>query len=143
MFDRAHMAVSAIKQDYHTITAWYEEGMREQVLWNKQVSNELKEALVQGRIRPWLQPIVDRNGKTVGAGAPWLAGCIRRTGIRQPSAFIPEFLSESVRIADVDLHIWHCCCSILRQWQQEGDDRFISVNIFPKDFSSSWTSGKS
>ena len=132
MFDRAHMAVSAIKQDYHTITAWYEEGMREQVLWNKQVSNELKEALAQGRIRPWLQPIVDRNGRTVGAEA--LARWDHpKDGIRQPAAFIPIFERNGM-IADLDLHIWRYCCSILRRWQEEGDGRFISVNISPKDF---------
>ena len=132
MFDRAHMAVTTIKQDYHTITAWYEDGMRNQVLWNRQISNELKDALRQGQIRPWLQPIVDRNGKTVGAEAlvRWIHP---KDGIRPPYSFIPVFERNGM-IADLDLYIWRCCCSILQRWQKEGDERFISVNISPKDF---------
>lgn len=37
-------------------------------------------------------------------------------------------------IADVDLHIWNCACEILKQWQERGIDRFLSINISPKDF---------
>ena len=132
MFDRAHMAVSTVKEEYHTITAWYDEEMRDQVLWNRRISGELKEALWQGQIRPWLQPIVDRNGETVGAEAlvRWVHP---KDGIRPPSSFIPVFERNGM-IADVDLHMWRCCCSILRKWKEEGDERFISVNISPKDF---------
>jgi EAL domain-containing protein (putative c-di-GMP-specific phosphodiesterase class I) len=132
MFDRAHMAVSTIKEEYHITAAWYDEEMRNQVLWNRQISAELKDAIWQGQIRPWLQPIVDRNGKTIGAEAlvRWVHP---KDGIRPPSSFIPVFERNGM-IADVDRHMWRCCCSILRKWQQEGDERFISVNISPKDF---------
>ena len=132
MYDRAHMAVSAIKEQVHTITAWYEEPMREQVLRNRQITNELREALANGQIRPWLQPIVDRNGRTVGAEAlvRWIHPI---EGIRPPMDFIPIFERNGM-IADLDLFIWRSCCRILQRWQAKGDDRFISVNISPKDF---------
>lgn len=132
MFDRAHMAVSTIKEEYHITAAWYDEEMRNQVLWNRQISAELKDAIWQGQIRPWLQPIVDRNGKTIGAEAlvRWVHP---KDGIRPPSSFIPVFERNGM-IADIDRHMWRCCCSILRKWQKEGDERFISVNISPKDF---------
>ena len=132
MFDRAHMALSTVKDEYHITTAWYDEEMRNRVLWNRRISAELKDALWQGQIRPWLQPIVDRNGKTVGAEAlvRWVHPI---DGIRPPASFIPVFERNGM-IADVDLHMWRCCCSILQRWQREGDDRFISVNISPKDF---------
>ena len=132
MFDRAHMAVSTIKEEAHIITCWYDEEMREQVIRNRQISNELKDALWQGQIRPWLQPIVDRNGRTVGAEAlvRWIHPI---DGIRAPGTFIPVFERNGM-IAELDLHMWRCSCSILQRWQKEGNDRFISVNISPKDF---------
>ena len=40
----------------------------------RQISEELGAALEEGQIRPWLQPIVDRDGKTIGAEA--LVRCI-------------------------------------------------------------------
>ena len=132
MYDRAHMAVSTIKDQVHIITAWYDESMREQVLRNRQITNELKDALVNGQIRPWLQPIVDRDGKTIGAEAlvRWIHPI---EGVRPPESFIPV-LERNGMIADLDLFIWRSCCRILQRWQEKGDSRFISVNISPKDF---------
>jgi EAL domain-containing protein (putative c-di-GMP-specific phosphodiesterase class I) len=132
MFDRAHMALTTIKEEYHVITAWYEESMREQVLWNQKISAELKEAIATGQIRPWLQPIVNRDGKAIGAEAlvRWVHPA---EGIRSPGSFIPVF-EQNGMIADVDLHIWRCSCKILSRWKKEGNDQFISVNISPKDF---------
>ena len=132
MYDRAHMAVSTIKDQVHTITAWYEDSMREQVLRNRRITNELKDALANGQIHPWLQPIVDRSGETVGAEAlvRWIHPI---EGVRPPESFIPV-LERNGMIADLDLFIWRSCCRILQRWQERGNSRFISVNISPKDF---------
>ena len=133
MYDRAHMALDTVKEEYHTITGWYEESLRDQVLWNQQISNELKDAIEQGQIRPWLQPIIDRTGKAIGAEAlvRWIH---QEDGIRPPASFISVF-EQNGMIADLDLHIWKSCCEILARWKEEGNEQFISVNISPKDFS--------
>ena len=132
MYDRAHMALDTVKEEYHVITGWYEDSLRDQVLWNQQISAELPEAIAEGQIRPWLQPIMDRNGKAIGAEAlvRWVHP---EDGIRNPGSFIPVF-EQNGMIADLDLHIWKSSCEILARWQQEGNDLFISVNISPKDF---------
>ena len=132
MYDRAHLALDTVKNEYHTITGWYEETLREQVLWNQQITAELPDAIAQGQIRPWLQPIVDREGKAIGAEAlvRWIHP---EDGIRNPGSFIPVF-EQNGMIADVDRHIWRSSCEILARWQHEGNDQFISVNISPKDF---------
>ena len=132
MYDRAVLALEGIKDDYHYHTAWYDHSMRDHVVRNRQISEELPVALNDGQIRPWLQPIVNREGKIVGAEAlvRWIHP---EEGIRSPAAFIPVFEKNGM-IAEVDRCIWRKSCEILARWNQEGKDLFISVNISPKDF---------
>ena len=132
MYDRAMLAVESIKDDYHFHIAWYDETMRDKVVWNRLISGELNTALEKELIRPWLQPIVDREGKTVGAEAlvRWIHP---EEGIRAPYSFIPVFEKNGM-IADVDLYIWRKSCEILARWKRQGKDLFISVNISPRDF---------
>ena len=132
MYDRAQLAVESIKDDYHFHIAWYNESMREQVVWNRLISGELNAALKEGLIRPWLQPIVDREGKPIGAEAlvRWIQP---DEGVRSPFSFIPVFEKNGM-IAEVDRFIWRKSCEILARWKRERKDLFISVNISPKDF---------
>ena len=132
MYDRAVLALEGIKDDYHYHTAWYEPSMREQVVRNRQISEELGSALESCQIRPWLQPIVNRDGKTIGAEVlvRWIHP---EEGIRPPASFIPMFEKNGM-IADVDRFIWRKACEILSRWKKEGKDLFLSVNISPRDF---------
>ena len=132
MYDRAVLALEGIKDDYHYHTAWYEASMRENVVRNKRISEELTAAIAEGQIRPWLQPIVDREGKAIGAEAlvRWIHP---EEGIRSPAVFIPV-LEKNGMIADLDRCIWRKACEILARWKEEGKDLFLSVNISPRDF---------
>ena len=132
MYDRAHLAQMSIKDDYHTVIAWYEDELREKVMRNRQISSELKGALEDGQIRPWFQPIVNREGKTIGAEAlvRWVHP---EEGIRPPAEFIPV-LEKNGMISEVDRLIWRKSCEVLKRWQAEEKDLFLSVNISPEDF---------
>jgi EAL domain-containing protein (putative c-di-GMP-specific phosphodiesterase class I) len=106
--------------------------MRENALRNKRIAEELTAAIADGQIRPWLQPIVDREKKIIGAEA--LARWIHPVeGIRFPGDCIPV-LEKNGMIADLDRCIWRQACMILAQWKEEGKDLFLSVNISPRDF---------
>ena len=132
MYYRALMAMEGIADDYRTHIAWYDPAIREQVIRNRQLSEELPGAIEEGQIRPWLQPIVDRDGSIIGAEA-----LVRWThpteGVRPPGSFVPVFERNGM-IADLDRCIWRNACKILSRWKKEGKDMFISVNISPKDF---------
>lgn len=132
MYDRAMLAMENIKDNYHFHVLWYDDSMRERAVWNRRISGELSGALKTGEIRPWLQPIIDREGKTIGAEAlvRWIHP---EEGIRPPDAFIPMFEKNGM-IAEVDRFIWRKTCEIRARWKQEGKDLFISVNISPMDF---------
>ena len=132
MFDRAHLALSTITDDYKTHIAYYDKKLRDRVLWNQRISAELQEAITQKQIRPYLQPITDKSGKVVGAEA--LARWIHpEHGFMAPNMFIPVFEGNGM-IVEVDRHMWRCACEILSRWKAEHGDLFISVNISPKDF---------
>ncbi len=132
MLDRAHLALSTIETEYQKHIAWYDDTMRRRILWAQQITAELPDALSEGQIRPYLQPIVDGGGRPVGAEA-----LVRwnhpEKGFLSPAAFIPVF-EENGMIAQVDRHMWRQACAILAEWQRLGRDQFISVNISPKDF---------
>ena len=132
MFDRARIAVSHIKEDYQICMAYYDDKMREQVLWDQHISSQLADAIAECQIKPFLQPIVDQNGHPIGAEA--LCRWIHPTdGFLSPARFIPV-LEHNGMIADVDRYMWKCACEILAKWKAEGRNQFISINISQKDF---------
>ena len=132
MFDRARMALSTIKEDCRTYIAYYDDKMREDVLWAQRITNELPNALEEKQIMPYLQPIVGPDGKTIGAEAlvRWIHP---ELGFMSPAKFIPVFEKNGM-IADVDKYMWRSACEILAGWKGKHDDWFISINISPKDF---------
>jgi len=133
MFDRAHMALLTIKNEYKKHLAVYDDTMREKTLWDQHISTLLPDALAQRQICPYLQAIVDGTGRVIGAEA--LVRWIHPTlGFLSPARFVPVFEKNGM-IADVDRYIWRCACEILARWQEMGNnDLFISINISPKDF---------
>ena len=124
--------MGTIGENYQTHVAIYDEKIRKDVLWAQHISAQLKEAIANKHVLPYLQPIVDKHGKIVGAEA--LARWIHpQDGFLSPAAFIPVFEKNGM-IIEIDRHMWRCACEILAGWEKEGRDLFISVNISPKDF---------
>ena len=132
MFDRAHLALTSVKNEYNKHIAIYDNKMRDQVLWDQKISADLEKAIKERQIIPYLQPIVNKSGKIIGAEA-----LVRwnhpEEGFLAPFKFIPVFEKNGM-IAEVDKYIWRCACEILSSWKDEKADLFISVNISPKDF---------
>jgi len=130
MFDRARIAASSLRNDYHTHIAWYDDAMRVNLLWEQRITGDLKIALEEGQIIPYLQPLVDTSGRVVGAEA-----LVRwnhpEYGFLPPTRFIPVF-EQNGMIAEVDRYMWRRACEQLCQWRD--NELFISVNISPKDF---------
>ncbi|MBR6897637.1 MAG: EAL domain-containing protein [Lachnospiraceae bacterium] len=130
MFDRAHLALSYIKDDIRRHIAYYDDDMRYAILWNQEISARLPEAIRRRELKPYLQPIVDVSGKVMGAEAlvRWIHP---DKGFLAPYKFIPVFEKNGM-IVQVDRYMWRCACELLAKWHDR--DLFISVNISPKDF---------
>jgi len=133
MFDRAHLAQETIRNEYKQFIAFYDERMRQTLIWNRRISAQLSRALSERQICPYLQPIFDGGGAVIGAEA-----LVRwnnpEEGFLSPDMFVP-LLEQNGMIADMDRYMWRCACEILAAWQKAGyKDLFLSVNVSPKDF---------
>ena len=131
-FDSARLATTMIKDDYNELIVYYDDKLRNEVIHNQLISNQVKGAIETRQIRPYLQPIVDSHGLLAGAEAlvRWIHP---DEGFMSPGMFIPVFERNGL-IAEVDKHMWKCACEILSDWKSRGIEAFISINISPKDF---------
>ena len=131
-FDSARLATTMIVDGDQKPIVYYNDKLRNEIIHNQLISNQLKEAITSRDIRPYLQPIVDSRGILSGAEAlvRWIHP---DEGFMNPGMFIPLFERNGL-IADVDRYMWRCACEILSRWKERGIDCFISVNISPKDF---------
>ena len=131
MFDKARTALIPIQEDYSAHIAFYDESVRNKVIWDQHITNQLAKAIRERQIRPYFQSIVDRDGRIVGAEA--LARWIHpEEGFLSPCKFIPVF-EQNGMIVEIDKYMWRCACEILSKWGDE-HNIFVSVNISPKDF---------
>ena len=132
MFSNARIALSTIENDDSLYIAYYDDNLRKEIIWNQEISTQLADAIKNRDIRPYLQPIADREGRIVGCEA--LVRWIHKDyGFLAPYRFIPS-LEKNGLIAEVDKYMWRCACEILSDWKKRGWNMFVSVNISPKDF---------
>ncbi|NLC78609.1 MAG: EAL domain-containing protein, partial [Ruminococcaceae bacterium] len=140
MYDRASMAEMSIRGRYDKHIAQYDETMRESLIREQQIVNEMYDALKDGQFEPWFQPQYNHaSGALIGAEilVRW-----RRpnTGLLvPPNDFIPVFERNGF-IYEMDKYIWESACLLIRKWIVEGNEPIpVSVNIsrvdlFREDF---------
>ena len=68
MFDRAHIAQATIKDDYKQHLAFYDDAMRDRMLWEQHITSELPNALERREICAYLQAMVDVRGREAEVG---------------------------------------------------------------------------
>lgn len=131
-FDSARLATAAITDNYQNRIVYYDDKLRNEVIHDQLISNQLKDAIEEKQIRPYLQPIVDSRGLLAGAEAlvRWIHP---EEGFMNPGQFIPVFERNGL-ISVVDKYMWRCACEILASWKERGIEAFISINVSPKDF---------
>lgn len=133
MCDRAMLAISTIKGDYQKQVAYYDEKLRYNVLQEQELAAGLNRAIREGEIELYIQPQITVDGRCLGG-----EGLVRwnhpTKGLLLPGAFIESFERNGM-IVKLDRHVWELACRQLREWKDKGfADRYISVNISPKDF---------
>ena len=132
MFSNARIAQSTIENDDSKFCAFYDDDLRNEILWDQKITTQITDAIKNQDIRPFLQPIADRDGNIVGCEA--LVRWIHKDyGTLPPMKFIPSFEKNGM-IVEIDKYMWRCACMILAEWKKRGWNMFISVNISPKDF---------
>jgi EAL domain-containing protein (putative c-di-GMP-specific phosphodiesterase class I) len=133
MCGRAKMALSTVKGDRTRKVAYYDNVLRDNILYEQELSKELEEAIAKEHLQMYLQPQTTADEKVIGAEALIRWNHPER-GTLGPDVFIPVFERNGL-ITEVDKYMWEAACKQLRKWTDEGRrEVYISVNISPKDF---------
>ena len=96
--------------------------------YDYEITSHFEEALTDGRIEVWFQPIVDPNtNETVGAEA--LSRWKDKDGYISPSVFVPA-LEESGQVLELDKNAFLQACRFQKERKDAGENVFpISVNL--------------
>ena len=133
VYDRAFLSIDGIKNDMQKVIAYYDDSVRESILWEQMVTGSVDDAMEAGEIIPFIQAQVSSDGK-VNGGECLIRWYHRTKGMLPPGKFI-GVLEKTGLIAKVDRYMWEYACRILGRWNEEGyEDMYLSVNISPRDF---------
>ena len=119
MLSRASMAERSVKGRFDEHIALYDEGMRERLLREQEIINEMNGALEGGQFEAWYQPQYNHaSGMLIGAEAlvRWRHP---QKGLIPPGVFIPVFERNGF-VYELDKHIWQRVCADLRRWLDAG-----------------------
>ena len=129
MCDRALLASKKAKGNYSTSYTVYQEVLRQTIMDEQSMINEMDAALAMGQFVPFYQPKYNiETGHIIGFEA--LVRWVHPTrGLIPPQEFIPLFESNGF-ISQVDYYIWEEVCKDLRKLRDAGYDVLpVSVNV--------------
>ena len=124
---------TGIKGRYDQHFAVYDDAMREELLWEQTITNEMTTALSSEQFEVYLQPKY-RLQDGVLAGAEALVRWNHpKQGFLSPITFIPLFEKNGF-ITKLDQFVWDKTCAVLRQWDNKGYPPLsVSVNVSRAD----------
>ena len=127
--DWANLALKTLKGNYLNSYAFYDGKLRERILEEKKIENQMHDALLQGQFVLYLQPKVHIPTSRI-IGSEGLVRWIHPTeGLMPPDRFIPLFEKNGF-IIRLDEYIWEQACITLRRWIDHGlTPTPISVNM--------------
>ncbi len=125
MCDRALWAVQTIKGKFESFCAVYNDSMREELLREQVITNEMESALEEGQFLLYFQPKVNlESGAIVGVEAlvRWQHP---EKGLLLPKDFVPIFEKNGF-ITELDHFVWETVCKQIKKWKEDG---YTPVNI--------------
>ena len=133
MCDRAYLASESIKGVFGRNLAFYDESLREKLLFEQKILNTMEDSLRRGDFHIYLQPKVEISTKK-RIGAEVLVRWIHpEFGLISPGDFIPVFERNGF-IYSMDLFVWERACELIRSWKDTKRECIpISVNVSRRD----------
>ena len=129
MCDRAFMALQTVKGRYHERSAYYDSAMRDQLMKEQRIGDDMNDALQQGQFCFYLQPIY-----SITTGQPTSAEALVRwnhptRGLIPPGDFIPLFERNGF-ITRMDVYLWESVCKYQHDLIAEGITPLpVSINV--------------
>ena len=134
MCDRAIIAMESIKGVYGTISARYDENLRQKWLVEQLVLDNMEKALEEQQFIIYYQPQCDLADGTTGGAEALVRWIHPKLGFISPNSFVPLFERNGF-IRKLDMYIWDAVCRNQRRWLDAGYSPMpVSVNISRRDF---------
>lgn len=133
MTDRALMALKSIKGSFTNRIAFYDSTLRQTIVEEQELSEEMVNALEQKEFKIYFQPQYNYDtGELIGAEA-----LVRwehpKKGLISPGRFVPIFERNGF-ISLLDEYVWEESCRFLKKWQTAKLPKIsLSVNVSRAD----------
>lgn len=129
MKDCAMTALNTIKGKFFARYAFFDDDMRKQQMREKQIENDIVEALRNGDFALYIQPKVDMDSGRIVGGEALVRWIHREKGIIGPNDFVPV-LEKNGFIINVDVYVWEQVFAFLGRLLEEGVQPVpISINV--------------
>lgn len=133
MCDRTFLAIRSIKGRYGTHFAMYDDKLRNRLLREQEITDNMVEALANHQYVVYLQPKFRVEDNRLAGAEALVRWNHPDWGFMLPADFIPLFERNGF-ITQLDQFVWDRACSILKGWHDGGfPDIPISVNVSRAD----------
>ncbi|MRV72800.1 EAL domain-containing protein [Duganella sp. FT92W] len=131
----ADRAMYAAKEEGRNAYRFFTPPMHQQAKSRLLLANDLRQALADGQLQIWLQPIVDLSTGRVCKAEALLRWQHPVHGMVPPGQFIP-IAEETGIIVELGNWIFRQAAAAARQWLEQGDGApcQVSVNVSPRQF---------
>lgn len=109
------LAQRAVKDPDHQNYAYFTDELNRTYTENRQMTQEMEDALDGHRFIVYLQPLVDLHSYQIVSAEALVRWDYPGKGILSPYAFLPLFESSSL-IQKLDYYMWEECCKVIRRW---------------------------
>ena len=129
MIDRAWIAEKTIKGSHQNRIAFYTDKMRDAILHEKLIENEMIEALQNHEFQVYYQPKYAINSLELDSAEALIRWQHPQRGLIPPIEFIPIFEKNGF-VVKIDTYVFEQVCIALNRWIKEGKKVVpISVNL--------------
>lgn len=134
MYDRARLAMESIKNVYGVYCAVYDDKIRQDLMTQKQVLDNMEKGLEEGQFQVYYQPKHNIRTNSTGGAEALVRWIHPELGFMNPGVFIPLF-EQNGFIREMDAYVFRAVCRDFVQWKAEGKRVVpISINLSRRDF---------
>ena len=134
MCDRVMLAVDSIKGKYLQHYVVYDDAMREKLLREQEIIEDMAASLEDNQFQIYLQPKIFLHDGTLAGAEALVRWKHPEKGMISPGEFIPLFEKNGF-ITQMDQYVWEQTCVLIKQWKEKGYPVVpVSVNVSRADF---------
>lgn len=129
IIDKANLAKFGICQVYKSSFRFYNEEMRSKNIEEKQLENDMEEALNNGEFCVYLQPQIDLDTNKIVSAEALVRWNSPKKGMISPAKFIPVFEKNGF-VTRLDYFVWEEAMKTIRKWKDKNQKVVpIAINL--------------